>query len=174
MPGPPPKRSEERRRRNKDAVEVTKVDLDSLIAGEMEIPVPPTTVDEETGGIIDVWEPQAMLLWESVSRSGQAIFMEPSDWAILYMLCEQLHRNLVPRPVVIGESNGEPVIQYMRTPMPGATLNAIMKGAGDLMLSEGARRKVRIELERKKQNEAAAEGKVVNIVARRADAFKGA
>ena len=42
MPGPPPKRDAERRRRNKDATETVSVDIDELIKGTVEIPVPPT------------------------------------------------------------------------------------------------------------------------------------
>lgn len=177
--GPPPKRSAERRRRNKDAVETTVVDLDTLISADVEIPMPPIRYEDEDGVELDepewVWHPTAMSLWDSAQRSGQAIFMEPSDWASLYMMCEQVHLNLKPRPVVIGEANGEPVIQYMQVPMPGSTLGAVTKMMGSLMFLEGDRRKMRIELERKKQKDAAASGGNVSSISKvRGERFKRA
>lgn len=189
MPGPPRKRDAERRRRNKDGIETTSVDLDSLIIGDVEIPTPPVRTHEnvadegETPNWQELAEPewewhnQAMLIWESAKRSGQAIFMEPSDWAALYILCEQVSRSLAPTPTVIGEdSDGKPIIRYMEVPMPGATLNAIIKMMGSLMFLEGDRRKARVELERKKRADAVAggDGKVVDIAQSRAAAFRGA
>lgn len=182
MPGPPPKRSEERRRRNKDGVETTKVNLDELVSMDVEIPTPPVRyeiVDEETGEVTEldepewVWHPTAMLLWESATKSGQSIFLEPSDWAALYMMCEQIHLGLQPRPTVIGETEDGPVIRYMVVPMPGAILGAVNKLMASLMLLEGDRRKLRVELERKKQRDAAASGgNVTSISKTRADRFK--
>jgi hypothetical protein len=184
MPGPIRKKDSERRRRNKDAVETTIVDLDSLIVGDVIIPEPPMVTqewDEDEQAWVDLdepelaWHPQAMLIWESAKRSGQAIFMEPSDWSALYLMCEQIHRSLKPAPTVIGEdSDGKPIVRYMEVPMPGATLNAITKMMGSLMFTEGDRRRVRIELERRKRAEEAASGPETGdaIVLRREDAFR--
>lgn len=178
MPGPPPKRSAERRRRNKDTVETTVVDLDTLVSADVEIPTPPVTyVDEDGDELAEpewTWHPTAMLLWDSATRSGQSIFLEPSDWAALYMMCEQIHLALQPRPTVIGEdSDGEPIIKYLLLPMPGSTLGAVNKMMSSLMLLEGDRRKLRVELERKKQRDAAASGgNVTSISKTRADRFK--
>jgi len=177
MPGPPPKRDAERRRRNKDGVQTTTVNLDELVAMDVQIPEPPVRYEDEDGEELDepewVWHPTAMLLWESVQSSGQSIFLEPSDWAALYMMCEQVHLGLKARPVVIGEVDGEPVIQFMQVPMPGSTLSAVQKMMTSLMMLEGDRRKVRVELERKKQRDAAASGgNVTSITKTRADRFK--
>ena len=180
MPGPPPKRSAERRRRNKEAVEATVVNLDSLVTQDVEIPVPPVRYEDEDGAELDepewVWHPTAMLLWDSVTRSGQSIFLEPSDWAALYMMCEQIHLALQLRPTVIGEdSDGEPIIKYLSFPMPGSTLAAVNKMMASLMVLEGDRRRLRVELDRKKQRDAAASGgNVTSIVKKRADLFKNA
>ena len=122
-----------------------------------------------------VWHSTAMLLWDSATRSGQSIFLEPSDWAALYMMCEQIHLGLKPRPVVIGETEDGPVIQYMQVPMPGSTLGAVNKMMASLMVLEGDRRRLRVELDRKKQRDAAASGgNVTSIVKKRADLFKNA
>lgn len=184
MSGPPRKRDSERRRRNKDVIATTSVDLDGLILADVEIPEPPIKTHEKDadGEWVELdepeweWHPQAMLLWESAQRSGQAIFMEPTDWAALYLLCEQIHRNLQPRPTVIGEdSEGKPIIQFITSPMPGATLGAIIKMMTSLMFTEGSRRLARIELERKKRaDEVATGGNVYDIAKSRSDAFKGA
>lgn len=182
MPGPPPKKEAERRRRNKDAVATEVINLDELLAGEVEIPLPPTQwIDEKgedgekTGEKIEVpaWHPIAQMMWESAKRSGQVIFMEPSDWASLYVMCESLDRDLKPQVVGIAEESGEPV--YAVIPLKGSSLNAYRSVMASLMMLEGDRRKLRLELERKKRIDAAAEGgQVVDIVQRRKDAFKGA
>lgn len=163
MPGPAPKKDAERRRRNKPDVAVEVVNLDELIAGEVEIPVP----DED-------WHPTARLMYESVKRSGQVIWMEPSDWSTLYLMCESLSRDLKPQVVGISEESGEAI--YAVIPLKGASLNAYLKAMASLMMLEGDRRRLRIELERKKRIDAAAEGggKVVDLVQVRKDVFKGA
>jgi hypothetical protein len=197
MRGPVPKRSEERRRRNKDpegSVELIKVDLDDLIAGEVEIPQPPLRyheVDSETGEIRELeepewyWEPITMSMWESFSRSGQAIFYEPSDWATAYMLMEVLDRWLKPQDVKVGqigsskdESGGGDityVFEQKIVAMPGGVLTSILKGLASLMVTEGDRRRLRIELDRKKAQDAILGGEnVVSIVSKREDLFKSA
>lgn len=185
MRGPVPKRSEERRRRNKDpegAVELVKVDLDNLIAGEVEIPLVP-----------EEWDPITLNLWDSLAKSGQAIFYEPSDWATAYAVCEVLDRWLKPQEVRVGkketaelldiDDDGKPVVlrgeEYIFEEkilaMPGGVLTAILKGLASLMALEGDRRRLRIELDRKKAQDAILGGEnVVSIVQRREDLFKNA
>lgn len=170
MPGPVPKKDAERRRRNKtpesegslSAIPAEVVNVDELLVGEVEIPV----ANED-------WHPIALQIYESVAKSGQVIWMEPSDWSTLYLLCESISRDLNPQVVGITEE-GEVVKDTI--PLKGASLNAYLKAMASLMMLEGDRRRLRIELERKKRIDAAAEGggKVVDIVQRRADAFKGA
>lgn len=201
MPGPPRKRDAERRRRNKDGIETTKVNLDELIAKDVEIPQPPMTnwikvmeEDEETGRFTEqwewveepvcAWEPLTLSFWNSFQRSGQAIWYEPSDWMTAYALMEILDRWLKPQDVKVGqigtsgEENSGGNITYLFEPkilaMPGGVLTSILKGLTALMATEGDRRRLRIELERKAALDAAlsGDGKVVDIVQRRADAFK--
>lgn len=182
MPGPAPKKKEERRRRNKDGVEVEVVNLDEVFAGERTVPV----ADED-------WHPIAREMYDSFKTSGQAIYMEPSDWMAAYTLCEVLSRWLLPQEIKVGEKdtaeilegpNGEPVIiegkEYLFEEkviaMPGATLTAILKGLGSLLAMEGDRRKLRLELERKAAIDAALAGggEVIDITRTREEAFRQA
>jgi len=172
-PGPPPKREAERRRRNKDVVEVETVNLDELISQDVEIPV----VDEN-------WEPLTKAYWASFQRSGQSIFYEPSDWMTAYYLMEVLDRWLKPQDVKVGQigstkdesSGGE--VEYLFEPkivaIPGNVLTSILKGLTALMATEGDRRKLRIELERKRAIDAALQegSNVVPITQTREDRFK--
>lgn len=160
MPGPPPKRDAERRRKNEKAVETTTVDIAELVKLEMEIPV----ADED-------WHPVATQMYESLPRSGQSIFYEPSDWATAYVLCDQLSRALKPVPmmdaeggVIMDPETGRPMMRSV--PMPGASLNAFLKGMTGLMVAEGDRRRLSIELERRRGEVDLPEG-VTNISDRR-------
>lgn len=166
MPGPVPKKDAERRRRNKSpesagslsAIPAEVVNVDEILAGEVEIPV----ADEN-------WHPIARQVYEAQVASGQVIWMEPSDWAMLYLMCESISRDLNPQVVGITEE-GEVVKDYI--PLKGASLSSYLKGFEALMMAEGGRRRLRVELERQKRLDAAAEGgNVIDIVQHRADAF---
>lgn len=169
-PGPVPKKDAERRRRNKSPeaggstshIPAQVVNVDELLVGEVEVPAPGEN-----------WHPIALQIYESVQRSGQVIWMEPSDWSVLYLMCESISRDLNPQFVGLTEE-GEPVFESI--PLKGASLSAYNKTMASLMMLEGDRRRLRIELERQRRIDAAAEegSKVVDIVQRRADAFKGA
>ena len=169
-PGPVPKKDAERRRRNKtpesgrslSSIPAEVVNVDELLAGDVEIPVP----DED-------WHPIARQVYEAQVRSGQVIWMEPSDWAMLYLLCESISRDLNPQVVGITE-DGDVVKDVI--PLKGASLSSYLKAFEALLMAEGGRRRLRIELERQKRLDAAAEGdgKVVDIVQRRQDALREA
>lgn len=153
--GPAPKRDAERRRRNAREVETQKVDIGELIKLPVDIP----TVPEE-------WHPTARFLFESFSKSGQAMFYEPTDWATIYVVCEQIHHNLSEKEVLLGlDGNGEPITTRMVVPMPGAVLNAVLKSMSMLLATEADRRRLSLELERNKP-EATVEG-VTNISSKR-------
>lgn len=183
MYGPVRKRDAERRRRNKDGVETLVVDLSETLAKEVEIPAPPLTYTQrnpETGELEDLdepenrWHPTALEWYLSLTRSGQSIFYEASDWAMAFMLAEQISLALEARPVQVGvDGDGKPVFKYMQMPMNGAQLSGILKGASALMATEGDRRRLAVELDRQKQRDAiAADGaKVVSITQNRQDVF---
>ena len=183
MPGPVPKRSGARRRRNKDDVEVMTVDLSESLAETVEIPAPPVLledeVDEETGEIIreageSLWDPIAERWYLSLTKSGQAIFYEPSDWMTAYMMADQFSRQLAPRPTAIGvDANDDPIIRYLVPLMSGGFLSSWLKASSSLMTTEGERRRLKIELDRQKIREAKADGNVVSIASSRAAALGG-
>ena len=135
--GPPPKRDAERRRRNKPDVPTETVDLSTLFAQEVEIPV----ADED-------WHPAARRWYDSLKRSGQARFFEPSDWATAYIVAEDLHRQLSPIPIVVTDAEGGQSVEMHDVPMNGAKLAAVLKAAASLMATEAERRRLRIEIER--------------------------
>jgi hypothetical protein len=183
MPGPPPKKEGARRRRNKSDIATEIVNVDELLVGDVEIPV----ADEE-------WEGLTKAFWESFKSSGQVIWMEPTDWMTAYALMEVLDRWLKPQEVKVGEKETAELIEegipgesppvYLEgkeyifeekiVAMPGGVLNSILKGLSALMATEGDRRRLRIELERKRRLDEALgnDPKVVSITQNRADAFK--
>lgn len=143
--GPVPKRSDARRRRNAPEVPVTKVNVSELIAQEVEIPV----ADED-------WHPTAIAWFESLSRSAQAVMFEPSDWSTAYILAEALSRELKPQPVVVPGAMGEPgFVEMHELPIKGSSMTALLKGFSALLVTEGDRRRLSVELERQRGKAAA-------------------
>lgn len=114
MPGPVPKRSDQVRRTNNKGQE-TKV----YVEGPVLIPEPNPR-----------WHKAARQLWDSLPESGQSRFYEPSDWALAYVLMEDLSSYLRSRS------------------KPGVKLSAILSGLTNLLVTEGDRRRVRMEIER--------------------------
>jgi hypothetical protein len=173
MPGPIGKRDEERRRRNKPTTETITVNLDEVLKGTVEIPAP----DEDWHRIAREW-------YLSLSKSGQCIFYEPSDWMTAYLLADVLDRWLKPQDVKVGQQgserdasgggNVEYIFEQKIIAMPGATLNALLKGMSSLMTTEGERRRLKIQLDRKAAQDAllGGEAQVLSIVKNREDLFK--
>lgn len=75
------------------------------------------------------WHYIARMLWESLEASGQSDFYQQSDWAMAYSLCEDLSR------------------YKDSAKRSGQMLQTIYSAMGELLVTEGARRRVRIELE---------------------------
>jgi hypothetical protein len=129
--GPIPKRDAERRRQNKPDVPTDTVRM----IGRVRVPAADKT-----------WHPIATRLYRSLRKSGQAKFLEPSDWAIAYLLAESLSRDLNEQVVGISEKTGEAV--WATIPLKGASLAAYLKAFSALGMTEGDRRRMRIEIER--------------------------
>jgi hypothetical protein len=119
--GPIPKRSEERRRRNKD-------DVPELVQAPSGPPDDLPVLPEPDS----LWHPIATDWYLSLQESGQAAFYQPSDWATARYAAELMSRLLSTDRA----PNGQLV----------AALNSVM---GSLLTTEGDRRRARIELERK-------------------------
>lgn len=114
--GPVPKRSDQRRRRNKSEVEVDKAAAGVAIRG------PELGIDAH---------PLAAEWFESLRVSGQSIYFEASDWAQARILVESLSR----------------ILSSDRAPN-GQFLASWFAAAGELLTTEGARRRMRLELQR--------------------------
>jgi hypothetical protein len=80
--GPVPKRSSERRRRNKDS----QVETAKPMSDRVEQPL-----------VDDRWHPIARDWYESLAESGQAQFFEPSDWQYARVVADILSRLLKQR-----------------------------------------------------------------------------
>lgn len=98
------------------------------------------------------WNEVAMRIWKGAQESGQSAYYQASDVAMLYMMCDEITAYSEPTPV-FNKRTGEPVIDEVtgrqvtvthRSPM---MLTSIMSGLSSLLLTEGERRRVRIELE---------------------------
>lgn len=124
MPGPVPKRSEERSRRNKPENEGGI----PLSKGER-IPhrVPPADAN---------WHPRAKQWYRSMSRSGMRDYYEVSDYEYARILCDAL-------------------TEYYKRPT-AMMLATILQGMTSLGVTEGERRRMRIELEDPKEAETSA------------------
>lgn len=133
MPGPPPKRSDQRRRTNKPAKTPTKS------AGATRTPQPPRP-DQK-------WHPAAKRWYASLAKSGQSAFYEPSDWATAWVLAESMSREFSPQPIVVGRGEAAEV-QMVTLPPKGASLAAWLKGMTALLATEGDRRRAALELQR--------------------------
>lgn len=141
MPGPIPKRSDQRRRRNKENGSVTKAAGGAHVSGTPE-------ADPD-------WHPIAREWFESLGASGQSQFYEPSDWATARVWAHLLSVTL---------ESGRPSAQMIASWSGGAT---------ELLTTEGARRRARVELEQQAEEDPAAAAKVTKMAAYRKAADSG-
>jgi hypothetical protein len=119
--GPVPKRTDQRRRRNKPDVEVDRAPGAALV----EQPEPD-----------DNWHPIAHDWYTSLAQSGQSVYYQPSDRQVARLVAEGMHRMLT-----MGKFSA---IAYQ----------AIMSSMTSLLVTEGDRRRMRLELERAKPADA--------------------
>lgn len=131
--GPPPKRDSQRRRSNDPVLG------SATVAPGAEVVVVPAADTE--------WHPVARGWFESLAASGQSRFYEPSDWATAYVVAESMSRELQPQPLVVG-SGKDATVEMHKVPPKGASLAAWLKAMTALMVTEGDRRRLRLELER--------------------------
>lgn len=117
--GPAPKRSDQVRRRN---------------AGENDIPVTqvPRMSPEPVKAppLMFTTHPLAMEWYFSLSKSAQSQYFEESDWAAAQVVCMEMGRML---------NAGKP---------SGQMFTAIWAAVGDLLSTEGQRRRLRFEIDR--------------------------
>lgn len=134
MPGPVPKRTEQRRRRNQsEPVE------SAAASGVVAWPAPD-----------DAWHPIAQDWFRSLGESGQATFFEPSDVQTARYVAEAMSTNLA------GEK------------FSSMLFAAVMSASGDLLATEGARRRLRVELQKPAEPDAEQQSAVTSMAERRA------
>lgn len=92
------------------------------------------------------WHPYARSWYNSLRMSGQAIWYEASDWATAMICAEQISRELSDKIVAVDPRTGD--AHWGQGPVPGQSLNAILKMMAALVTTEGERRRARIELTR--------------------------
>jgi hypothetical protein len=99
------------------------------------------------------WHPAAKRWYASLAESGQAQFFEPSDWQAAQFIA--------------GEMS-----DYLRSKRKSAMMfSHLWSAMGELLTTEASRRRVRMEIERAKVEDAGAEdAKVVRLDAIRARA----
>lgn len=130
--GPVPKRSEVRVRANKP--------VGGLLELESRGKESPYLPDEE-------WHPIALEYYRSVEESGQSQLFEPSDWMSLYLLCENLSRLLNPQFIGMAvAADGSTKPMKMAIPLKGADMTALRAHQAALLMTEGDRRRMQIEL----------------------------
>jgi hypothetical protein len=98
----------------------SKTDVVKLVAA------PPVLAPEPDEG----WHPIALDWYRSLGESGQAKFFEPSDWQAARFVAEVMSRNLKQRK------------------FSAMLFAAVWSAMGDLLTTEAARRRVRMEIER--------------------------
>lgn len=151
--GPVPKRSDQRRRANKPATPsgtISKAPAAAVVAAP--------EIDDE-------WHPVAKRWYTSLAESGQSRFYEPSDWATAYLIAESISRDLNPQVVGITE-RGDAVFESI--PLKGASLSAYLKAFGNLLTTEGDRRRASVELQRGETVDADEDASVTALDAYRA------
>lgn len=124
MPGPPPKRSTQRRRRNKPEDGTNSVEIVSIRGKTVKPPAEDRT-----------WHTLAKAWYRSLKDSGQAKFYEPSDWQAARFCAYVMTRHLRDH-----EDNNAPLRAGM--------IETIWSMMGDLFTTEAARRRARVELVR--------------------------
>lgn len=156
--GPVPKRSTERRRRNKPDQPLSKLQLRGIVKA------PPAKKE---------WHSRAKALWRATKESGQALFYEPTDWQTLAYVCDLMttlfrpgrltHKleNIIRQALADSEDSltkeERLYLEWMLAPpRPSAQMVASMNSLmASLGLTEGDRRRMRLEIERLPEEEPA-------------------
>lgn len=100
---------------------------------------PVLTSAVEAPPVVKSWSPAAKRWYESLTESGQAQFFEPSDWQAAQLVAGELS-------------------VYLRSKKRSAMMwSHIWTAMTDLLTTEGARRRLKIEIERPSEDEDDAE-----------------
>lgn len=118
MPGDGPIPKRDAERRRRNKPQVPT----STAAGAADVEVPAADPS---------WHPIALRWYESLAQSGQSHWYEPSDWWTAQYIATAMSRNLA--------QGGK---------MSSVMFSAVLSGMTELLTTEGARRRARVELEK--------------------------
>lgn len=142
MRGPIPKRSDQRRRRNKDT------DTTATVHAFGQSKVTPPTEDR-------TWHIYAKNWFRSLKKSGQAQFYQDSDWQearlVAMLISNEMNREHGPR---------------------AGMMDVIFSRADNLLTTEGARRRLRVELHNAKEIGDADKTATVSVLAAYREEFQ--
>lgn len=93
------------------------------------------------------WHPIAARWYAALGQSGQSQFYESSDWLTAYAVAESMSREFHPQPMVIGKG-ADAHLEMVLLPPKAASLTAWLKAGSGLLVLEGDRRRVALELTR--------------------------
>lgn len=127
--GPIPKPEDERVRRNKTEIPTEKV------TGLGVVPIPDLSI-----GVKDA-DPFVVAFYESIRQSAQSRFYEPSDWMSVILMLRVLNEEL-NAVYQSGDNKGN------KKPFGVMKLQVLNQMMSTLLLTEGDRRRVRMEIER--------------------------
>jgi hypothetical protein len=144
--GPIPKREDQRRRRNKKTSTAKKTTQARRKTSAATSPSKRSAARVAIPKADPGWHAAAKRWYDSLAKSGQSSFYQPSDWAMAWLIAESISRDLKPQVVGVNEETGEPVFAII--PLKGASLAAYLKAMTALLATEGDRRRVGLELER--------------------------
>lgn len=124
MPGPVPKRDDERIRRQSPDYDADKLEVEGAVI------VPPLNMPFEP-------HPMVQDFYDSLVISGQSKYYEPSDWEYARLVCF-IMQNIVTSPRPSSEM-----------------FKALQTAMSNLMVTEGDRRRLRLEIVRAEKKDKA-------------------
>ena len=95
------------------------------------------------------WSKGALMIWDAMGKSGQARFYQPTDWAFAYQLC-----SVVTSFEDSGRANGQ-------------MYSSIISACSALMLTEGDRRRIGLQLVDSSENTTDKDAETANKWARK-------
>lgn len=103
-----------------------------------------TSTEQDIPKAPDRWHPIAIHMYNSVLKSRQSYYYEPSDYMVLFTSCENLSRQLKTRYVATSRETGEPV--YAKVPMGPGEISSFLSACTQLGLTLAARRRLEVDI----------------------------
>lgn len=151
LTGPIPKRDEQRagHTSKEKSEEITKITMDGEVKPPSLAQYPNMLTQTLTKGF-----------WESLKSSGQALYYEPSDWMTALTALHLLDRQLRPYEYIDEKTKKTKLRVSSVSP---TMIAAVWQMLTSIAVTEGERRRLRIEVERKTGEASDSEAKVIPI-----------